>query len=114
MTTIVFDTHATFKRLIAAGLSEAAAEAMAGELLAVAQEQKYADTAKRLSEVQLELETFKMQIVQHDRRYESYQSDIRSDLERLELRLRYDLTLRLGGVVAVGVAFLTAIKFFGH
>ena len=41
-------------------------------------------------------------------------SGIRADLREMELRLKYDLTLRLGGMIAAGVAFLTASKFFGH
>ncbi|MEO5373379.1 MAG: CCDC90 family protein [Alphaproteobacteria bacterium] len=41
-------------------------------------------------------------------------ASLRSDMEKIELRLTNTLTLRLGGMIAASVAFLAAIKFFGH
>lgn len=35
-------------------------------------------------------------------------------LRELELRLRHDLTLRLGGMVAAGVAILAALEFLSR
>ena len=34
------------------------------------------------------------------------------DLRELELRLKYDLTLRMGAMIAAGVAFLAALMTF--
>ena len=41
----------------------------------------------------------------------------KADVERLGFELRameQRMTIKLGGMIAAGVAFLTAIKFFGH
>lgn len=38
--------------------------------------------------------------------------DARRDIKELELRLKHDLTIRLGGIVVAGIAFLAALKFF--
>ena len=37
----------------------------------------------------------------------------KQDLRELEMRLRHDLTVRLGGIIIGATAFLTVIKFFG-
>ena len=39
---------------------------------------------------------------------------LKSDLREMESRLRYDLTLRFGAMLATAVAVLAAMKFFGH
>lgn len=36
----------------------------------------------------------------------------KQDLRELELRLKYDLTLRMGAMIAAGVAFLAALMTF--
>lgn len=36
----------------------------------------------------------------------------KQDLRELELRLKYDLTLRMGAMIAAGVAFLAALITF--
>ncbi len=37
----------------------------------------------------------------------------KQDLRELEMRLRHDLTVRLGGIIIGATAFLTVVKFFG-
>jgi hypothetical protein len=118
MTVAPFDSHAVFKRLQSSGMSEATAEAMANELMRLALQREIAEQEQRLIAFGRALDELRNQVgmerAQDSKRHEAYQSEIRSDLERLELRLRYDLTIRLGGMLGAGVAFLAAIKVFGH
>lgn len=87
MTAITFDTHAFVKKLTQAGMPEPQAEILAEEQTRLIEERL---ASKRDL---LEMET-----------------RIRTELANLENRL----TLRMGGIAAVTVAALAAIKFFGH
>ena len=79
---VPFDTHAFVKELKSAGLSEEQAEAQATAL------------SKALGEFQ-----------------EAHLSDLatKQDLRELELRLRHDLTLRLGGMLVVGITLVATL-----
>ena len=87
MSAIAFDTHAFIKRLTAAGMPEPQAEILA-------------DEQARLIENRL---TTKEDLVALER-------SLSNRIEAAELRL----TIKLGAIVAAGVAFLSATKFFGH
>ena len=86
MTTIMFDTHAFIKRLIASGMPEPQAETVTA-LVNEAQGNAAGDLATK------------------------------ADIARIEASIelaKRDLTIRLGAMIVAGVAFLSAIKFFGH
>lgn len=85
MTTIAFDTHEFIKALKAGGFDEQQAETLSIEMKKI-QEQGLADLATR-NDLAL----------------------LRKDLIEMELRLKYDLTLRLGGMLAAGVAIVAAL-----
>lgn len=90
MTTLTIDTHAFIKRLTAVGMPEAQAEAVTS-LVKEAQDSAAGELATK--------------------------ADLRHELARIESAIeiaKRDLTIRLGVMIGVGVAFLSAIKFFGH
>ncbi|KAF0146676.1 MAG: hypothetical protein FD153_23 [Rhodospirillaceae bacterium] len=97
--TVAFDTLKLARKLEAAGfeykqaadIAEALAEAMV--------------TADLVTKEHLD---FRIDAVRADLR-ESEQRQIAA-MQAIELRL----TLRLGGMIAVGIAILAAMKFFGH
>jgi hypothetical protein len=102
---IPFDTHAFMKRLTAAGVPEAQAEVHARAIADLVSDQLA--TKRDLEEVRLAL--------QHD--VAELEVRLRHDLNEMELRLRADterlvrelelrLTLRLGGVIAAGIAIV--------
>ncbi|MBF0134267.1 MAG: DUF1640 domain-containing protein [Magnetococcales bacterium] len=76
---IVFDTHAYVKRLKAVGVSEEQAEVQA-ETLAVLVDERLAT-----------------------------KQDLERGLKDLELRLTHTLTLRLGGMLVVGVTVVATL-----
>lgn len=86
MTTITFDTHAFIKRLIASGMPEPQAETVTA-LVKEAQDSAAGDLATKADVARIEAS--------------------------IELAKR-DLTIRLGAMIAAGVVFLSATKFFGH
>ena len=79
MTTLTFDTHTYVKKLKAAGVSEEQAEVQA--------------------EVLTELISDQLITKQY--------LDLR--LNELEIRLKHDLTLRLGGMLVAGIAVVAAL-----
>jgi|LGVE01.1.fsa_nt_gb hypothetical protein len=79
MTTLTFDTHTYVKKLKAAGVSEKQAEVHA--------------------EVLTELISDQLITKQY--------LDLR--LNELEIRLKHDLTLRLGGMLVAGIAVVAAL-----
>ena len=90
MTTITFDTHAFIKRLVASGMPEPQAETVTA-LVKEAQDTAAGDLATK------------------------------ADITRVETAIeiaKRDLTIRMGAMIGVGVAFLSAImsaiKLFGH
>lgn len=50
---------------------------------------------------------------EHTRLIEEHLASKR-DLLEMENRLKYDLTIRMGGIAAATVSILAAMKFFGH
>ena len=80
--TIAFDTYAFVKELKSAGLSEEQAEAQSTALSKA-------------------LEAFQ----------EAHLKDLatKQDLRELELRLKHDLTLRLGGMLVVGITLVATL-----
>ncbi len=86
MSTIAFDTHAFVKRLTAAGMPESQAETVTA-LVREAQETSIGDLVTK--------------------------ADIACIESAIEIAKR-DLTIRLGAMIGVGVAFLSATKFFGR
>ncbi|MBF0473416.1 MAG: DUF1640 domain-containing protein [Nitrospirae bacterium] len=79
MTTLTFDTLAYAKKLKSVGFTEAQAEV-------------HAETLKEIITEQLVTKEY---------------LDLR--LKELELRLKHDLTLRLGGMLTAGIAIVAAI-----
>ncbi|MBI1209553.1 MAG: DUF1640 domain-containing protein [Azospirillum sp.] len=87
MAAITFDTHAFIKRLVAAGMPEPQAEVLAEE-------------QSRLIEPRL--------ATKDD--LSGLEKSMAARMEAMELRR----TIKLGAMIAAGVAFLSAIKVFGH
>lgn len=88
-TMVIFDTLAYAKKLKQAGFTEAQAEVQA-EGLAQILESNIA-TKRDIEEVKRDIE------------------EVRRDIEEMG----YKLTIRLGGMLAVAVGLLAAMKFFG-
>ena len=82
MASAIFDTHAFVKRLTAAGMPEQQAEILAEEQARVIGEQ-----VATKQDIAL----------------------VRADLEALEERLTYRLTIRLGGMLAAAVVIVAAL-----
>lgn len=83
---IPFDTHAFVKRLVAAGVPEPQAEV-------------HADALAELIDNQLATK----------RDLEALEKRLDGKLKTLELRLKHDLTLRFGGMLAAAVAVLAVL-----
>lgn len=81
--TLVFDTLAYAKKLIDAGVPPKQAEIQAETMVEVIEER--IATKKDLKELRV---------------------DFKRDMKELEMRLAYQLTLRLGAMIAVGITVL--------
>lgn len=90
----VFDTHKAFTTLVGAGFTERQAQA----LLDVGSE-GYGALATKSDLQALEL---------------AMKTDLDARLRELKLRLRHDLTLRLGAMVAAGVAIIAALELLSR
>ena len=86
MATIAFDTHAFVKELTQAGMPEAQAEVLARSQATLIDEK---------------LATKQDLKVLEDR--------LRRDMRELELRLKHDLTLRLGSMMVIAVGVVAAL-----
>lgn len=87
MTTITFDTHAFVKRLMSVGMPEAQAEILADE------QTKLIENRLATKEDMIHLE-----------------QSMANRIDAMEMRM----TIKLGALIAAGVMFLSATKFFGH
>ena len=83
---VTFDTLAYAKKLIAAGVSEKQAEVQAEALAEIVEDQLA--TRKDLKEMEVSLER---------------------SIKELELRLKYELTLRMGIMLAAAISIIAAI-----
>ena len=100
---LAFDTLKLARKLEAAGfehkqaadIAEALAEAMVSADLVT---KEHLDFRLRESEQRL------------DAKIDAVEQRLTAAMKEMELRL----TLRLGGMIAVGIAILAAMKFFGH
>ncbi len=86
----VFDTHRAFTTLVEAGFTERQAQA----LLDVGSEGYGALATKGHLDARLD--------------------EVDARLRELELRLRHDLTLRMGGMIAAGVALIAALELLSR
>ena len=115
----IMDTHEAFKLLQSAGLDEEKAEAIVRvvgvgqdalatkvDLEALAQTTKAAGSVTTKADLEALAQTTKadLEALAHD--------DWKADLEALELRLRHDLTLRLGAMVFAAAGVQVAIVGF--
>ncbi|MGH6901512.1 MAG: hypothetical protein ACREIR_02080 [Geminicoccaceae bacterium] len=93
MASAIFDTHAFIKRLTAAGMPEQQAEALAEESTRLVGEQVATKQDVALLRADLEL--------------------LRADITAMEQRIKDQLTIRLGGMLAAAVAIIAAlVKLF--
>ncbi|KAF0138103.1 MAG: hypothetical protein FD153_1515 [Rhodospirillaceae bacterium] len=99
MTTITFDTLRFVRTLRDAGVEERQAEAIADAVKEAASDSDLATKADLRTEVAA---------VRADLHTEV--AAVKADLQVL----KYELTIRMGGMIAAGVAVLAAMKFFGH
>lgn len=91
MAAVAFDTHAFIKRLTAAGMPEPQAEILVEEQARLIED-------RLATKVDLE----------------RLEHNVRRDFEHRMETLEQRLTIKLGAMIAAGVAFLSATKFFGH
>ena len=98
--TISFDTHALVKELKSAGFTEEQAEAQVMAL------------SKTLGEFQefhtLHLAT-KQDILAVKQDILVVKQELKQDIRELELRLKHDLTVRLGGMMVVGITLVATL-----
>ena len=89
---MIFDTLAYAKRLKEAGCPEGQAEVQAEEM------------SKVIAVISDSLVTKK----HHDRSIKELEISLKRDMKDIELRLRYDLTVRMGSMITAAVA-VTAV-----
>jgi len=93
MATATFDTLAYAKKLKSAGFTEQQAEAQAEALAEIVDERLATKTdIHALRRIMKEMET-----------------SLTRDMKELELHLKHDLTLRLGGMLAAAIAIVAAL-----
>jgi len=126
MQTIVFDTLAFAKKLTAANFTTEQAEAMAAAMAGMVEDQlatkrdiKELEVAMKEMEISLrrdlqEMETSLRRDMQEmetslRRDLKEMETSLRRDMQELEIRLKHDLTLRLGGMLAAGIAIVAAL-----
>ena len=127
---LAFDTHAFIKRLAAVGMPEPQAE-MVTTLLGEAQALTTDELATKadIREVRVDIAHLEAatkadlhaEIARLESKVDAVRAEAKADLRESEQRLtaamkeiELRLTLRLGGMIAVGIAILAAMKFFGH
>ena len=99
MATLTFDTHAFVKELTQAGMPEEQAEVLARSQATLIDE-KLA-TKQDLKELEMRLVR---DIQELKRDMKELEMRLTRDMQEMELRLKHDLTVRLGSmVVAIGV-----------
>jgi len=136
-----FDTHAYVKKLTAVGFTEEQAEVQTrviAELIeshlatkhdlkvlevtmkelemSLRRDMKELETSLRrdMKELEASLKADMKELETSLRRdMKELETSLRRDMKELELRLRHDLTLRLGGMLAAGIAVIAAlVKLF--
>jgi hypothetical protein len=93
MQSVFFDTHAYVKKLTKAGFTEEQAEIQAQTLTEFLEGQLA--TKQDTNALKRDIEELRIATTR--------------DLEALELRLKHDLTLRLGGMMVTGIAVVAAL-----
>jgi len=86
---IVFDTHIFVKKLQEVGFTEKQAEALSSA---------QTDLLEGNLATKLDIAAIQRDI-----------AEIRRDMKEMEIRLKYDLTLRLGGMMAASIALVAAL-----
>ncbi len=89
MATAIFDTHAFVKRLTAAGMPEQQAEVLAEESTRLARRTGGNQTGYRLLRTDFDL--------------------LRADIAAMEQRIKDQLTIRLGVMLAAAIAIVAAL-----
>lgn len=97
MTTLTFDTHQFVKSLVASGITEPQAEALVAELSAV--QLTNVATKMDIAELKRDIAGLSSQALQQV-------SELRSQSQLMEQRL----TVRLGGLMALGIGVLVALQ----
>ena len=102
--TITFDTLAYAKKLKAVGFTEEQAEVQA-EVLAQIIDERLA-TKQDILALRREIKQLESSL---RRDMKEMESSLRRDMKEMELRLKHDLTLRLGAMMAAGIAIIAAL-----
>ncbi len=118
----IIDTHKAFERLSKAGFDKAMAEALLetmGESHdALATKSDIADMATK-ADIRALQQAMSKHATKADIADMATKADIadmatKADLRELELRIRHDLTLRLGGLVVGAAAVLAMLELVGR
>ncbi len=96
MSTIAFDTLKFSKKLVAVGFTEQQAETLAEEQSALIDDQLA--TKRDIADVKRDIADVRRDI-----------ADVRRDMKEMELRLRQDLTIRMGSMMVVAVGVVAAL-----
>lgn len=102
--TMVFDTLIYAKKLKSAGFTEEQAEIQAEAMASIIDEklatkQDIHDLERKIKELEVSLK----------RDMKELDVSLKRDMKELEIRLKHDLTLRLGGMLAAGIAIIAGI-----
>jgi predicted phage-related endonuclease len=115
MGTLGFDTHAYVKKLKAVGFTEEQAEVQTQVIAALIE--SHLATKRDLKEVEAALQRDIQELRRDTKELETtlrrdmkeLETVLRQDMQAMELRLRHDLTLRLGTMLAAGIAVVAAL-----
>ena len=105
--TISFDTHALVKELKSAGFTEEQAEAQVMALSKTLGEFQefhtlHLATKQDILAVKQDILVVKQDIL-------VVKQELKQDIRELELRLKHDLTVRLGGMMVVGITLVATL-----
>ena len=109
--TMTFDTLSYAKKLKSVGFTEEQAEVQV-EILAQIIDERLATKQDILAlrRDMKELETSLRREMEEIRRdMKEMETSLRRDMKEMELRLKHDLTLRLGAMLAAGIAIIAAL-----
>jgi hypothetical protein len=109
--TMTFDTLSYAKKLKSVGFTEEQAEVQV-EILAqiiderLATKQDVFDLKRDIKELEVSL---KRDMKELEKTLRIELEEIRRDMKEMELRLKHDLTIRLGAMIAAGIAIVAAL-----
>jgi len=108
---LAFDTLAYAKKLKAAGFTDKQAEVQAEAIAEIIEErlatkQDILDLKRDMKEMETAL---RREILDLKRDMKEMETSLKRDMKEIEIRLKHDLTLRLGAMLTAGIAIVAAL-----